>query len=221
MMPLDFAPGENNLRPGSDSIRRMRSDLEPVDPEEVRGWLLALAKTRMSGKPETREMLNAEIEDAIFACGDLPAVCWTEATLKMAKQSLEWWPGPAQIMRLLEPIARTLRSRLFDLDHPGPEPAPLAIPARESTIPYKLPPPPPNIGRPAGWKGNRRPEPQPGPSDGLPIDQATAQARETARAHIAEIAAKRAAPPIARPANDTGPRAIGELVRAIEGKPGP
>ena len=79
-------------------------------PNAIAGWLLTLANTRMRGKPGSPGELSEEINDIIFTCGDLPAGCWTETTLKQAKGHFEWWPGPAQLKQFLEPIADVERT---------------------------------------------------------------------------------------------------------------
>jgi hypothetical protein len=114
---------------------------EPAPPNVIRGWLLTLAATRMGGRPETREDLTAEIADIVFTCGNMLAVCWTEETLRAAKGHFEWWPGPAQLRKFLEPLGETARAQAVERSRP------LALPARESLVPYEPGPPPPQTKR--------------------------------------------------------------------------
>jgi hypothetical protein len=102
----------------------------PASPDDIAGWLLLLVKTRMAGKPDTAAELSAEIADIVFTLADLPAACWTEATLKRAKGHFEWWPGPAQLRKFLEPVAGVALAAF------AAENRPLVLPARESAVAY-------------------------------------------------------------------------------------
>ena len=131
------------IRPGQTPvIATAVTGPAPARPDTMTAWLMLFSKTRMSGKPVSPAELHEQIEDLMFVCRDLPAECWSEEALRQAKGHFEWWPGPAQLRKFLEPFGDVawIHHRMAT--------APRIESVRESTTTYKLPPPPPNLGQP-------------------------------------------------------------------------
>jgi hypothetical protein len=180
----------------------------PTERAMIEDWL-ELLRASVANPPDD-DGFARRLNAVAMVCGELPAPVWGKETIRAAVKAFKFWPSVAEVFELLDAHRKRLLAELRALDRianavHGP------VGARESTVPYPLPPPP--QPRKAGPR-------EPCDDDLITIEPKVDPAtREEARARLAEIAAKRAGQPIVCPANDTGPRPIGELVRAV-GKPG-
>jgi len=74
----------------------------PADPKIIAAWcerLRALPKS-----PDDQSGTQKATMAIIFACGELPAAVWTTEALAEGLRRWKWWPSPAEVYALLEPI---------------------------------------------------------------------------------------------------------------------
>jgi hypothetical protein len=97
----------------------------PADPAKIRNWLEKLG-CAVSNPPDENALI-ARLSMVLFACGDFPAGCWTDDTLRMAVDRFSFWPSVAEISKMLKPRAIALNEVLELSKLPR---------AREMTEPY-------------------------------------------------------------------------------------
>jgi hypothetical protein len=138
MMPLDLAPGEA----WSEQPDGAPGMFDRADPKTIEAWIITVASVGLPNTPSDT-VFAARLPLYLLVLEDLPAVCWTEATLKFVLGIYRFWPTPAELKQTLEGVAHRLRLEYYkagEIPEPPPRPPP---PTRESSIPYKLPSPPP------------------------------------------------------------------------------
>lgn len=82
----------------------------PGDPRVIAAWCERLRVLPKS--PDNREASQIAAMAVVTACGELPAGVWTAETLTEGLRRWKWWPAPAEIFALLEPIgAPFIRTR--------------------------------------------------------------------------------------------------------------
>lgn len=121
----------------------MLAERQPAKHSEIIEWLGMLH----SGGAQnlTGEQLTGRNSAILFALEDLPRICWTRATCKLAMTKLRFYPSVAELVDILTPIADEHEAvmRFAGQYASAPPATAFGIPARESRTPYELPPPPP------------------------------------------------------------------------------
>jgi hypothetical protein len=114
-----------------------RAWLAPADHATIAEWMRRLALA-VDFAPTDESAYLGRLHMVASALGDLPAVCWTGATLNEAARTFKAWPSVADIYGLLAPHADRLRRELAALDSiaGAPRDRPRPARARASTEPY-------------------------------------------------------------------------------------
>lgn len=126
----------------------------PADDQAIRQWLTRLACA--VSNPPNEEDMAARLSAIMFVCGEFPAGCWTDDTLRSAIRKFRFWPAAAEVHDLLKPRADVLAETLRLTHTPR---------AQESTKPYNpvASPevrPPARYGRPiddTAWDDDEKP----------------------------------------------------------------
>lgn len=93
-----------------------RSHIRPTTLEMVRRWMADLAVTVPVPKAHQNISLDQRSAAVFAACDEFPSVCWTQATLKLALRSFDWFPGSKSIYEILKPEADKVRNILAGLE---------------------------------------------------------------------------------------------------------
>ena len=124
---------------------------EPAEARAMMQWLTALAGA--VGGP-SRADVNARAAALAVIRRDWPRGIFTRATLGQAmREFTRYYPSAGELAAFLEPIARRLERIRAALDGVAAATEAPTWPARESSVPYVLPTPPPQRpGRPGGYR---------------------------------------------------------------------
>jgi hypothetical protein len=138
-MTMEIAP---TFHPGAACCaEQLRRALGPAPEILIRAWFNMLVKRTGPGPLSP----DAVFEGLLDSCGDLPAPVWSGAALAEIVEAHGFLPFVKEIAPVLRAIANRLRADLRALDAiAGADPASRfnTVPARESTVPYALSPPP-------------------------------------------------------------------------------
>lgn len=90
--------------------------LEPAPVKAVVAWLRPLLAAGLPRAPDA-ECLPAYATVLALACEGLPAGVWTRAALSQVVASCRYWPTPAEVRAVLDPIALEIQHPVWQLRH--------------------------------------------------------------------------------------------------------
>lgn len=127
----------------AEAIREMEADRQRATNDTIASWLAVLAGGLTTNM--TASQMVARNTAIMFALGDLPRICWTDETCKLAMTSLRsgFYPSVPELAAVLQPIADRHKAAMKHAERVRDAPIggrPIMV---ESTVPYPVQMPPP------------------------------------------------------------------------------
>jgi hypothetical protein len=146
-LPADLRGGVTvRYDPNAERVAEaMLAERQPAKHSDIIEWLGMLHSG--GAQNMTGEQLTSRNSAILFALEDLPRICWTRATCKIAMTKLRFYPSVAELVDILQPIADEHEAimRFAGQYASAPPASTFGARAKESSTPYELPPPPPEM----------------------------------------------------------------------------